>query len=217
MNRLSNIRHRIDRIHPSPHVLNHKLQFLLLLRQPLLLPPRLQLCPQQPQRNKPPINWPSIVRRVSEGGSTTSTPSMPANDDVPNDFLVRGRVLEVLDGVAENAALREFPGAHDVGDSAVDEDVAGCKLQEGRFGHARVGAAEPEDLGLLLFGEVGEEGWGGGVDVVGPDFVVFEASGPFVEDYGGTRSKCDDGVGSFVARDCTYIQGAGVPVAMGAC
>ena len=118
---------------------------------------------------------------------------MPANDDVPNDFLVRGRILEVLDGVAENAALREFPGAHDVGDGAVDEDVAGCELQEGRFGHARVGAAEPEDFGLLLFGEVGEEFGVRGVDVVGPGFVVFEASGPFVEDCGDIRSKCDDG------------------------
>lgn len=46
----------------------------------------------------------------------------------------------------------------DVGDVAVHEDVAGLEARDGRFGHARVGAAEPEDLGRLALGEGGEEG-----------------------------------------------------------
>ena len=82
--------------------------------------------------------------------------------------------LDVLDGVGDHALAADVGGGQDVGDVAVDEDVAGVEAEEGGFGDAGVGAAEPEDLGLLALGEGGEE-----VGLVlggclGPFFVVLE-------------------------------------------
>lgn len=65
----------------------------------------------------------------------------------------------------------------DVGDVAVREDVARVEAEDGGFGDARVGAAEPEDGRVLPFGEGGEEV---GFVVAGrlhPRFVVGERFG----------------------------------------
>ena len=59
----------------------------------------------------------------------------------------------------------------DVGDVAVDEDVAGFEAEEGGFGDAGVGAADPEDLGVLAGGEGGEEGRFRLGGLLGPFFV----------------------------------------------
>ena len=61
------------------------------------------------------------------------------------------------DGVGDHALAVEVRGREDVGDVAVHEDVAGLQAEQGRLGDARVGAADPEDLGLLARGEGGEE------------------------------------------------------------
>lgn len=74
---------------------------------------------------------------------------MPAHDDVLH--------LEVRDGVGDDAAAVEVRRGQDVGDVAVHEDIAGLEAEDGGLGDAGVGAADPEDLGLLARGEGGEE------------------------------------------------------------
>ena len=64
----------------------------------------------------------------------------------------------MLDRVGDDALAVEVRGREDVGDVAVHEDVAGFEAEDGRFGDAAVGAAEPEDLRVLACGEGGEEG-----------------------------------------------------------
>lgn len=74
---------------------------------------------------------------------------MAAQDDV-FDF-------EVDDGEFEDAGAAEVVVLDDVGDVAVHEDVAGLQAEDGGFGAAGVGAADPEDFGMLARGEFGEE------------------------------------------------------------
>ena len=92
---------------------------------------------------------------------------MPADDDV--------RHLEVVDGVGDDGLAAEVGGREDVGDVAVDEDVAGPEAEEGGLGDAGVGAAEPEDLRVLAAGEGGEEVRQLVGDGLGPVFVLVEA------------------------------------------
>jgi hypothetical protein len=79
------------------------------------------------------------------------------DDDVLN--------AEVLDSVGQDGSSRCFAGvlhSHSdgsvkmraktndaIGDIAMDKDLAGLGAADGGFGDARVGAAEPEHLGLL--------------------------------------------------------------------
>jgi len=80
----------------------------------------------------------------------------------------------VRDGVLDHRGGGEVARVQDVGDVAVDEDVAGLEARDGGFGDAGVGAAEPEDFGGLAFGEGGEEGGVGFVGVGAPGFVAGE-------------------------------------------
>lgn len=57
------------------------------------------------------------------------------------------------------------------------EDVAGLQAQEGRFGDPAVGAAEPEDGGVLAFGAGGEEVWVRVRGGLGPVLVAGEVLG----------------------------------------
>jgi hypothetical protein len=50
----------------------------------------------------------------------------------------------VHDGVLNYGLGVYVRGGDDVGDVAVDEDVAGLQAQEGGFGDAGVGAADPD-------------------------------------------------------------------------
>ena len=43
-----------------------------------------------------------------------------------------------------------------LGDVAVDEDVAGLAVANGRLRHSAVRAANPEDFGSLALGQLGE-------------------------------------------------------------
>lgn len=67
----------------------------------------------------------------------------------------------------------------------MDEDAAGGQGEDGGFGDAGVGAAEPEDGGLLALGEGGEEVRLGGFGVFDPFLVGLEGLSEGVCDKGG--------------------------------
>lgn len=97
------------------------------------------------------------------------------------------RDLEVRDGVGDDALAVEVRGREDVGDVAVHEDVAGLEAEDGGLGDAGVGAADPEDLGLLARCEGGEEVGvvvGGGL---GPLLVLVEAGFEVICGWAGER------------------------------
>lgn len=71
--------------------------------------------------------------------------------------------FQVVDGVVDDGLGGHVVRGDDVGDVAVDEDVAGLGGEEGRFGAAAVGAAEPERRWGLAFGAFGEEVGVGGL------------------------------------------------------
>ena len=85
--------------------------------------------------------------------------------------------LEVLDGVLDDAERIQVARVQDIGDVAVNEDISRLEAEDGSFGDARVGAANPEDLGGLAFGESGEEvrAFGGGF--LRPFFILGEGAG----------------------------------------
>ena len=64
---------------------------------------------------------------------------MSANDHVLH--------FEVLDGVVDDGLGGEVRSGEDVGDVAVDENLARVEVEEGCFGGAGVGTTEPEDFG----------------------------------------------------------------------
>jgi hypothetical protein len=75
---------------------------------------------------------------------------VPAENDVL-DF-------EVGDGVLDDGRGVDVGWGDDVGDVAVDEDVAGLEAEDGGFGAARVGAAEPDwKLTRIRWDYVGRE------------------------------------------------------------
>ena len=65
--------------------------------------------------------------------------------------------FEVVDGVVDDGLGTDIMRGDDVGDVAVDEDVTRLGGEEGGFGAAAVGAAEPEGGGGLALGAFGEE------------------------------------------------------------
>ena len=85
--------------------------------------------------------------------------------------------LQIVDGVVDDGLAGHVVRGDDVGDVAVDEDVARLGGEEGGFGAAAVGAAEPEGGGALALGAFGEEvrvgglGFGGEVAVLGEEAV----------------------------------------------
>lgn len=91
---------------------------------------------------------------------------MPRNHDMLH--------LQVVDGVVDDGLGGHVVRGDDVGDVAVDEDVARLGVQEGGFGAAAVGAAEPEGGGRLAFGAFGEEVWVCGLGFGGEGFVLGE-------------------------------------------
>ena len=61
-----------------------------------------------------------------------------------------------------------------IGDVAVHKHVPRLQAQDGGFGHAAVGAADPEDLRRLALGIFFEQGGVGRGGVRGPGFVAGE-------------------------------------------
>ena len=66
--------------------------------------------------------------------------------------------FEVHDRILDDAQGGEVGRGKDVGNVAVHEDVTRFQAEDGGFGDAAVGAADPKDAGSLAFGEGGEEG-----------------------------------------------------------
>ena len=66
--------------------------------------------------------------------------------------------LEVDDGVFDDGRRVDVGGGDDVGDVAVHEDVAGLEAEDGGFGAAGVGAAEPDCKLVRGVGGKEEEG-----------------------------------------------------------
>lgn len=73
---------------------------------------------------------------VAEGGDGAAAPGVPAQHHVLDP--------QVHDGVLDDRRGVDVGRRHDVGDVAVDEDVARLQAQDRRLGAARVGAAEPD-------------------------------------------------------------------------
>lgn len=65
--------------------------------------------------------------------------------------------LEGVDGVEDDALGGHVMRGNDVGDVAVDKNVTGLGIAQGRFRDTGVGAAEPEERRSLAFGAGGEE------------------------------------------------------------
>nr|POE54954.1 hypothetical protein CFP56_64626 [Quercus suber] len=109
---------------------------------------------------------------VGQGGGDAAARRVPAHDDVLD--------LEVEDGELHDAEQREVGRVHDVGDVPVREDIARFQPQHGGLGHARVGAAEPEDGGRLAFGGGREEVGLSGAEVGGPFRIAGETGAEVV-------------------------------------
>ena len=73
---------------------------------------------------------------VPESSSGTTAACVAAENDV--------RDLHVLDCVFNDGGNGDIGRGDDIGDVAVDEDVAGLEAEEGGFGDAGVGAADPD-------------------------------------------------------------------------
>ena len=65
--------------------------------------------------------------------------------------------LEVLDRELDDRKGVKICGADDVGNVAVDEDVARLEAEDGGFRAARVGTPNPQDFGVLAVSEGREE------------------------------------------------------------
>nr|POE47036.1 hypothetical protein CFP56_00368 [Quercus suber] len=109
---------------------------------------------------------------VGEGGGDTAARRVAAHDNVFD--------LEVEDGELDDAEEGEIGRVHDVGDVAVGEDIAGLEAEDGGFGDARVGTAEPEDGGGLAFGGGREEVGVSGIEIGGPFCVAGQAGAEVV-------------------------------------
>ena len=92
-----------------------------------------------------------------------------ADDDVVH--------LQHRDRVLENAEAVEVGGDDLVGDVAVDEDLAGLRVDDRLCRHAAVGASDPEELGVLFLGEIVEILGIVAEDFLRPSLVLKEQSG----------------------------------------
>ena len=110
--------HRIlpHRPHPRMHIRLYKLN--RLLRRIQMLPMMRILLPQPPHRRQPRIQQPQTP--IPERGINATAPDVAADDYVLH--------FEVLDGVVDDGLGGEVGGGEDVGDVAVDEDLAGVEV-----------------------------------------------------------------------------------------
>lgn len=95
--------------------------------------------PQLPQRHEPGVNLAELL--AVERGSDTAAARVAADDDMLD--------LDIHDSVLERAQQRQVGRVTDVGNIAVHKHLAGATAKDGRLGHARVAAADPEDVGRL--------------------------------------------------------------------
>ena len=110
--RLNHNRILPHRPNPRMHIRLHKLHRPLRLLQ--MRPMMCILLPQPPQRRQPRIQ--QAHTPIRERGINASAANMAADDYVLH--------FEVLDGVVDDGLGGEVRGREDVGDVAVDEDLA---------------------------------------------------------------------------------------------
>ena len=113
MHPLNNIGILLQRLHPLPNIRLHQLPHLSLIIQPVPRPRILQS--QFPQRHQPRIY--DAEFRIIHGCRAPAAGGVAAEHDVFD--------VEVFDGVLDYGEGVEVGGREDVGDVAVDEDVAG--------------------------------------------------------------------------------------------
>jgi hypothetical protein len=106
------------------------------------------------------------VAEIFQSRAHTAAAVVSADDDVFH--------LEDIDGVLHDGEGVEVGLLDDVGDVAVDEDLAGGESGDLVGGHAAVRAADPKVFGRLLVGEVVEKFRISGGDGVGPFLVRIE-------------------------------------------
>ena len=147
--------------HPLPNILLDQKSALLLCAE---VGPALslsQFLPQAPDGQQPVVQQAKAV--IAQGGVDAAAARVAAQHHVLD--------LEVHNRVGDDGGGAKVAAVQHVGDVAVHEDVAGQPAEDGRLGHTRVGAAEPEDAGGLALGERGEEIRVGVADV-GRPFLV---------------------------------------------
>lgn len=156
----------LQRAHTLLHVQLDQLQRGLAGRQRL---EELEvLRTQGAQRHQPAIDETQLLVRESSRDTTAGSVS------TENNVLH----LEVSNGVFDDGGGVQVTGVQHVGDVTVHKDVTGLETQDGGFGASRVGASDPQDLGVLAGGEGREEFWvffGGSVRpvlVLGQDGLV---------------------------------------------
>ena len=66
---------------------------------------------------------------------------------------------QIGDSILDNGGGVNVGWRDEVCDVAMHKDVAGLQAEDGGFGHAAVGAAEPQDARRLAGRETGEESW----------------------------------------------------------
>lgn len=106
------------------------------------------------------------VAEVFDGGFHAATAVVAADDDVA-DF-------EDIHGILHDCKEVEIGFHDDVGDVAVDKDLAWGEAGDLVGGHAAVGTTNPEVLGALLVGEFAEKLRVVGVDAGSPFAVPLE-------------------------------------------
>ena len=144
-NAINNARILQEGINSITDIQLDQFQLRLLLAQTLQL---LEVIPPQPpQAHEPRIDY--AEPPVRQRGRHPAAARVAREHDVL-DF-------EMVDGVVDDGAGGQISRVHDVGDVAVHEDIARVEVEEGGLRAARVGAADPEDLGRLALGQGGEE------------------------------------------------------------
>lgn len=137
----------LDGLHPLPHIRLDQPAGLVRVAEPLLVPPRLVRLPELPDGRQPGVD--DAEAGVAQRGRHAPAARVPAHDHVLH--------LEVPHPVHDDALAAQVRGREHVGDVAVHEHVARLEPQHRRLGHPAVGAAEPEDRGLLALGAGREE------------------------------------------------------------
>lgn len=145
LDRLQNDALLLEGLHTLPHVQFHQLEVGLVRRQRL---EKLEiLLPDLAQRQQPGVEDTQLL--VAQRRGNSSAPSVAAQNDVLD--------AQMTDGVFDDRRRTKVGRVQNVGNVTVDKDVTGLQAQDGGLRAARVGAANPEDLGTLADRKAGEE------------------------------------------------------------
>lgn len=125
------------------------------------------MLPDLAQGQQPGVEDTQLL--VPQRSSNASAGSMTAEDYVIDS--------QVTDGVLDDGRRAKIARVKDIGNVSVHEDITGFHVENGGFRAPRVGAADPEDLGLLAPGKGREEirVFPGGSS--GPFFVLGQSGG----------------------------------------